>query len=1219
MEIFVSSIHYYTSLHTVTRELADLLHQDDYITRFGGLNFDLRPQGRGQRNKGHLHSGNAFLTLPSWEVGEFFLNEYGDRINGRPPKTLRIGTRLIRFKKSRSESGRQDIVDRILGTPYVDPVAAEERDCRLEILHSKKINIRTVQFGWDGRDGIYSIEWEHSPHPGGALTFDSDRREYQITIDDPTTPKCHLVISIRPSQIIQLSAHVSSTKEPVLYFSLSSHPTFLRKFQTESISLSLFGVEIDVPFEGREKPSERLACLPIAEHDHAPYTSLALRFICSAERDLEQFAALCVAAQFRSVQNWDYPAARGRLFSSAIQRNVETALNGFHWCVAFQVEALVRTASIDMTEVLQIIPDIETVVRNNGERYAARLLQFFGPEVKYWYPEEGQTIREFFALVKADYTKQTELRFIAPSETSLFESLHLEVTPTTMFFEGPFLERSNRVVRLYPDHHDSFLRVAFVEEDGTSYRFDRDIDGPAFIRDRVGSFLVNGLTIAGRKFEFLGYSQSALREHAVWFMEPFRLSTGQMVDADTIIAGLGNFSRGDLIRCPARYGARISMAFTATEHTSISVENIMVIEDISTPDRKYDFTDGVGTMSREVAQACVPKRSVSPAIQIRIMGSKGMLSIDPRLQGLTICLRPSMIKFDGADSHTIEVAEAFDRPKKYYLNRPLVMVLEGLGVQYTVFKKFQDIAVGQVNDSTQSLENAARMLERFGLGNAFRLNSVMLNLSSRLGFNDLAQDPFYKQMLKYAVYHVLRDLKNHTRIPIENAWTLVGVADVHQVLQEGEIFACVKPANSDPIFLKGDILISRSPVIHPGDVQIVRAIGEPPLGSWYAKEPLQNTVVFPTQGSRPLPNKLGGGDLDGKSSLELRPPCDNLYEGDIFGLIPLDFVPEFRLPRSSICEAASYEPAERKMLNRPSTRKDIAEFVMEYINSDLVGMIATTWLNLADQSPEGIFDENCLKLSQLHSDAVDYPKSGNPVNPKEIPRLRFREKPDYQAPEIVRPDNADFYESSSAIGRLFRSIDLPDLQNEVVAPRERFNVRRRRKKRSQAVDGLADAFTAAHLEDDDLSQAVNQYVAQYLDSTHHVTQSDRLHVSRIFNQYCSELHTLLATNTLGSRMAMLSEQEAMIGTIAQKTSMPRKRAEQISKLREQTDILVRGLLETLTGGEDPMQNLSRAKLSWDLSSRERRKGSVIGAQSFCWLTLLAIFQVTKEIDEDDAD
>jgi len=42
-----------------------------------------------------------------------------------------------------------------------------------------------------------------------------------------------------------------------------------------------------------------------------------------------------------------------------------------------------------------------------------------------------------------------------------------------------------------------------------------------------------------------------------------------------------------------------------------------------------------------------------------------------------------------------------------------------------------------------------------------------------------------------------------------------------------------------------------------------------------------------------------------------------------------------------------------------------------------VGIIASRHLQLADQQPLGTFHPDCLKLAQLHSKAVDYPKTGS--------------------------------------------------------------------------------------------------------------------------------------------------------------------------------------------------------------------------------------------------
>jgi hypothetical protein len=66
-----------------------------------------------------------------------------------------------------------------------------------------------------------------------------------------------------------------------------------------------------------------------------------------------------------------------------------------------------------------------------------------------------------------------------------------------------------------------------------------------------------------------------------------------------------------------------------------------------------------------------------------------------------------------------------------------------------------------------------------------------------------------------------------------------------------------------------------------------------------------------------VPSCLGGGDLD----------------GDVYNLIPLNDFPEFR--PTTLSPPASYNPAPKKLLDRPSTMADVAEFVMEYISSDV--------------------------------------------------------------------------------------------------------------------------------------------------------------------------------------------------------------------------------------------------------------------------------------------
>lgn len=61
--------------------------------------------------------------------------------------------------------------------------------------------------------------------------------------------------------------------------------------------------------------------------------------------------------------------------------------------------------------------------------------------------------------------------------------------------------------------------------------------------------------------------------------------------------------------------------------------------------------------------------------------------------------------------------------------------------------------------------------------------------------------------------------------------------------------ACIREINGKKMYLKGRVLITRSPAIHPGDVQYAWAIGSPPSDSPFSYEDFPNCVVFPCQGT----------------------------------------------------------------------------------------------------------------------------------------------------------------------------------------------------------------------------------------------------------------------------------------------------------------------------------------------------------------------------------
>ncbi|KAI0033365.1 RNA-directed RNA polymerase 2 [Vararia minispora EC-137] len=1201
MEIFMRNIPYACTQHRLDRALADVLHNAPFQDMsLHQINFQIFLFQ--DKRKLHVHSGTGSLTLPTLEIGQRFLDEYGGPL---PSRSLSVDNRKILFHLS-NRPPNPNIVRMVFERPYKDPAIREEMERRQELLKQGNVPLDTIQFGWECRDSVFSIEWEScfSSLVVPSLSFIDDKREVCIRIQDLSIPSLD---QHRDVFIVVRYSHIS------YLFELSPYKSNPSDFG--SMAAEVFGM-----FQDKELPRTRLSFLPLERHDIAvPYTSLALRLVLPSADALAQFRDLCAGAQLRSIASEQYPIDRRNLFSASAIDQLYAWERELPWTVAFQVESIVRALDVDVREMLALLPRIADMAVQHHAAYTAAFLRVFRNRVRAWWSSDAdddgvrrdETVEDCFVQAEKEHRREYTKLSSESIDANLFQCLHVTVTPTTMQLDGPFPERSNRVIRTYPSqHHESFLRVSFVEEDGMRYSFDPGLDARQFVKKRFGTILKEGLEVAGRKFTFLAYSMSALKEHTAWFMKSFDLEERPRcfihISAQSIIASLGIFD-DKTRRCPARYAARISQAVSATDQSAVKVARLTDIPDIWTEDGVYCFTDGVGKISLELAekiwaeqqaQRKRARKSREPhprAFQIRLQGAKGMLAVDYRLQGSVIAIRESMTKFTVQESSavTIEIAQAFHNPMPYFLNRPLIMLLEGLGVRYEVFKRYQDAAIAEIKSSKASLLGVASLLERYGLGTSFHLPSLFNSLA-KLGIHHLHGDPFWERILDSAVNHILRDLKNHARIPVPESWVLVGVCDEHGVLEEGEIYACVALSDGEKYYFEGPVLISRSPTVALGDVQIAKAIGRPQEGSPFDVEPLPNTVIFSVKGQRPLPSCLGGGDLD----------------GDTYNLIPLNKCPDFR-PRRIEPPASYPQPKRRELVHGYSTMNDVADFVVEYINSDVLGIIASNWLIIADQStvePHGVYDEDCQRLAQLHSLAVDYQKSGNPVPLQDIPRLKFREKPDWSAPETVDVEQSGrYYESNRALGRLFRDIDLGEVWPKLNRPRH---------SRKIELDDLADMLGASMFSERDRG-LIEARIMEFDIRKAPPTAEEIKIVSRLYHRYVDELHGICATHVLThrpGRSAMLTEEEAVVGTIIEKTSQPRKRKDLMSKLREKADFIVRDVRNELFAAtdEEPEEALRRAWVAWKVALK---MDGVFGAKSFGWIALGSVFEAVKGIED----
>ena len=854
MELFFRDVSFKATSADIKRAFADELHSPRYLRQSGQLwNFHVKLFPPKRNRSGQAHGGCGKVTVPEEYLGQCLLQDFGGS-----SRRLSIAGRKIELKSS-NNAPDVAILEKIRREPYV-PLEAEQR---LAAFHASfqqnTVGIRTLQLGWETRGGVFSVEWEKHFQEDCHLAFSGTRREIRIRhIDQPNIVQS---IAILWSQVSWSATYYADEGHPAIFLSLYSPPIFDTENTFQTLIQSMLGPQmIALP-----KRQRVLALYP----DDAdlirvlPYTTLSIRLLCRRMEDLRTFKTLCKTAHLSAPKDYPYHAEHLALFSETKLEQYRQWSSTLYWPVAFQLEAVLRGRIADAGEILSIRRIIDNMLDHKGAEYTASLLRSVAHDASFEVEgvDEG-AFAGFFERYANAFSWSPSPHPWGPND-EIFGCRHVYVSPTSMTLGGPYPERSNRVLRKYADNHDSFIRVSFVEETQLRYQQDREIDGPRFIGRWVSPILRNGLTIAGRQFYFLAYSQSALQTHTVWFVKNFRDREGNLITAATIIERLGTFHDLEydrkLIYCPARYAARISQAFTTTDSSvSVPAEEILIENDIT--DGTYCFTDGVGTMSPQIAKKiwrAFQKRgsrssrrafTYSRVFQIRLGGAKGMLSVDHRLKGDVVILRPSMIKFNAPHSTDMEIAQAFVRPSRYYLNRPLIMVLEGLGIHYEVFERLQDAAVQDVNDAVTSLENAAKTLDKFGLATSYRVSSTLAHLA-KLGITPPKMGDFYDRMIEITIHHILRDLKHHSRIPVDEGYTLVGVADIHGYLEEGEVFACATTETGSIHYLEGDVLISRSPIIHPGDVQVVRAIGPPPLDSPFKMEPLMNTAVFPVKGS----------------------------------------------------------------------------------------------------------------------------------------------------------------------------------------------------------------------------------------------------------------------------------------------------------------------------------------------------------------------------------
>jgi len=254
----------------------------------------------------------------------------------------------------------------------------------------------------------------------------------------------------------------------------------------------------------------------------------------------------------------------------------------------------------------------------------------------------------------------------------------------------------------------------------------------------------------------------------------------------------------------------------------------------------------------------------------------------------------------------------------------------------------------------------------------------------------VTKEPYLSSILRNIYEHKLDNLLKRTRIEMspDHGRIMMGTADDTGSLCYGEVYVQysvnIDRRQEETKVLEGTVVVAKNPCFHPGDLRKFTAVNKPQL------KHMIDCIVFPIQGSRPHPDEMSGSDLD----------------GDMY------FVCWNQQLQPSGVNRAPMKPKPKQVLDRPVTESDMIDFIGKYIEGDRLGVIANSYLAHADGQERGIFSQHCLDLAQMHSDAVDFPKTGFSV--RITPELRPRQYPHY----MLKRDKPG-YRSDHVLGKLF--------------------------------------------------------------------------------------------------------------------------------------------------------------------------------------------------------
>ena len=466
-----------------------------------------------------------------------------------------------------------------------------------------------------------------------------------------------------------------------------------------------------------------------------------------------------------------------------------------------------------------------------------------------------------FKLEKNIQEKKTD-----KNKNEIYVMKRIVVSPYFVKIKKENLHPTSRFLRLYYKNNN-FIKIEFQDE-RDSQLFSH-FGSNLMKSDNVGfsklykKVFNEGFNLCGKKYLFFFSPTNCMKSNCIWLLEEndYKNKLSYYYQSLGVYSAFSNESIS-FSKAISRVGQNFTSTISFYHKDKNAHFNCDIIEDIKAPNGDI-YNDGCGMISVDLMKdICneLNKGIFSSAIQIRYKGAKGVLVINPKIEGKKIILTKSMIKYDVNNSENLEICR-FAKYSTGFLNLQIIILLIINGVNKNKILRFAKKEMYNYRNY-KIINNSNKKYSEKLLVECKEINKI-LNIVKHQDKNLIKEKDYLSKIARSTyIYNRLSSISKKYRFHLKNSCFAFGVFDFFGILKENEIFIQIHKDKGNKKIISGDVLLTKNPCLSLYDIQKVKAVNNTLVKKYYS-EFYENVVIFPAKGEIPLTSKISGSDLDG--------------------------------------------------------------------------------------------------------------------------------------------------------------------------------------------------------------------------------------------------------------------------------------------------------------------------------------------------------------------